>query len=183
MRILGIDPGSSATGYGVIERREGKLVHVAHGVVRPLAGAPLASRLDQLYTTISDVIAQHLPDCGVVEEVFVAASPRSALVLGQARGAILAAVARAGVPVNEYAPARIKRAVTGNGRATKQQVKTMVKRLLSLDRVPASDAADALAAAIAFANAGRLEALGVNAGAGRRGSRAKTVAFSARRAR
>jgi crossover junction endodeoxyribonuclease RuvC len=183
MRILGIDPGSSATGYGVIERREGKLVHVAHGVVRPLAGTPLASRLDQLYTTVSDVIAQHLPDCSVVEEVFVAASPRSALVLGQARGAILAAVARAGVPVNEYTPTRIKRSVTGNGRATKQQVKSMVKRLLSLDRVPASDAADALAAAIAFANAGRLEALGVKAGTGRRGSRASAVAFSTRRAR
>jgi len=183
MRILGIDPGSTATGYGIIERREGKLVHVAHGVVRPLAGTPLASRLDQLYTTLSEVIAQHRPDSSVVEEVFVAASPRSALVLGQARGAILAAVARAGVPVNEYTPARIKRSVTGNGRATKQQVKSMVKRLLSLDRVPASDAADALAAAIAFANAGRLEALGVRAGAPRRGARAKAVAFSARRSR
>jgi crossover junction endodeoxyribonuclease RuvC len=129
------------------------------------------------------VIAQHTPDSSVVEEVFVAANPRSALVLGQARGAILAAVARAGVPVNEYTPARIKRSVTGNGRATKQQVKTMVKRLLSLDRVPASDAADALAAAIAFANAGRLEAIGVRSGTARRGSRAKAVAFSARRVR
>jgi len=183
MRILGIDPGSSATGYGVIERREGKLVHIAHGVVRPLADTHLASRLDQLYTTLSDVIAHHVPDCAVVEEVFVAASPRSALVLGQARGAILAAVARAGVPVNEYTPARIKRSVTGNGRATKQQVKSMVKRLLSLDRVPASDAADALAAAIAYANAGRLEALGVGVGAGRRGPRAKAVTFSTRRLR
>jgi crossover junction endodeoxyribonuclease RuvC len=183
MRILGIDPGSSATGYGVIERREGKLVHIAHGVIRPVAGAPLASRLDQLYTTLSDVIAQHLPDSSVVEDVFVAASPRSALVLGQARGAILAAVARAGVPVNEYTPAHIKRSVTGNGRATKQQVKSMVKRLLSLDRVPASDAADALAAAIAYANAGRLEALGVGVGSRRRGPRAKAVTFNARRAR
>jgi len=183
MRILGIDPGSSATGYGIVERREGRLVHIAHGVVRPLVGAPLASRLDQLYTSISEVIAHHRPDCTVVEQVFVAASPRSALVLGQARGAILAAVARTGVPVNEYAPARIKRSVTGNGRATKQQVKSMVKRLLSLERVPASDAADALAAAIAFANAGRLEALGAGSAAGRRGARAKAVAFSARRAR
>ena len=143
----------------------------------------MASRLDQLYTTLSDVIAKHAPDCSVVEEVFVAASPRSALVLGQARGALLAAVARAGLPVNEYTPARIKRAVTGNGRATKQQVKSIVKRLLSLDRVPASDAADALAAAIAYANAGRLEALGVGIGARRRGQRTKAVTFNARRAR
>ncbi len=103
--------------------------------------------------------------------------------LGQARGAILSAVARAGVPVNEYTPAHIKRSVTGNGRATKQQVKSMVKRLLSLDRVPASDAADALAAAIAYANTGRLEALGVGVGTGRRGPRAKAVTFRARGAR
>jgi crossover junction endodeoxyribonuclease RuvC len=183
MRILGIDPGSSATGYGIVERREGKLIHVAHGVLRPRSGDPLPSRLDQLYGTVSDVISLHEPDCAVVEEVFVAASPRSALVLGQARGAILAAIARSGVPINEYAPARIKRSVTGNGRATKQQVKTMVKRLLSLDRVPASDAADALAAAISHANAGRLEALGAGAGRARGRSRSHAVTFSGRRTR
>ena len=183
MHILGIDPGSSVTGYGVVERRAGRLVHVVHGTVRPPSGAPLATRLDHLYRTVAEVVDRHAPDCVVVEQVFVAASPRSALVLGQARGAILAAVARAGVPVNEYAPARIKRSVTGNGRATKQQVKTMVKRLLSLDREPASDAADALAAAISHANAGRLEALGGGVGSARRGRRAQAVGFTARRTR
>ena len=131
MRILGIDPGSSVTGYGVVERGPGRLVHVAHGTLRPPRDVPLAYRLDHLYRTIAEVIALHAPDCVAVEQVFVAASPRSALVLGQARGAILAAVAARGLPVNEYTPARIKRSVTGNGRASKRQVKFMVKRLLA----------------------------------------------------
>jgi len=183
MRILGIDPGSSVTGYGIVERRDGRLVHVAHGTVRPPGSAPLASRLDHLYRTVAEVIARHAPDSVVVEQVFVAASPRSALVLGQARGAILAAVAAGGLPVNEYAPARIKRSVTGNGRANKRQVKFMVKRLLALDRLPANDAADALAAAITHANAGRLDSLGVAAGTARRRPGSRTGAFTARRSR
>ena len=183
MRILGIDPGSSVTGYGVVERRAGRLVHVAHGTLRPPRNVPLASRLDHLYRTVTDVISRHAPDCVVVEQVFVAVSPRSALVLGQARGAILAAVAAGGLPVNEYAPARIKRSVTGNGRAKKQQVKFMVKRLLALDRLPASDAADALAAAISHANAGRLGSLGAARGARRRRSGPRAVRITARHPR
>jgi crossover junction endodeoxyribonuclease RuvC len=181
MRILGIDPGSSVTGYGVVERRAGRLLHVVHGTLRPPRGVSLAARLDHLYRSVAEVIASHAPDCVAVEQVFVAASPQSALVLGQARGAILAAVAAAGLPVNEYAPARIKRSVTGNGRATKRQVKFMVKRLLALDRLPGSDAADALAAAIAHANAGRLDSLGVVRRAGGRRSASRAVMISARR--
>ncbi len=183
MRILGIDPGSSVTGYGVVERGAGRLVHVAHGTLRPPRNVPLASRLDYLYRTVADVISRHAPDCVVVEQVFVAVSPRSALVLGQARGAILAAVAAGGLPVNEYTPARIKRSVTGNGRADKRQVKFMVKRLLALDRLPVNDAADALAAAISHANAGRLDSLGAARGARARRSRARAVMITARRPR
>jgi crossover junction endodeoxyribonuclease RuvC len=183
MRILGIDPGSSVTGYGVVERRAGKLVHVIHGTVRPPAGAPLASRLDHLYRTVAEVIARQTPDCVAVEQVFVSISPRSALVLGQARGAILAAVAAGGLPVNEYTPARIKRSVTGNGRADKRQVKFMVKRLLNLERAPASDAADALAAAISHANCGRLESLGLERSSGRPRIAARDLVFDSRRRR
>ena len=183
MRILGIDPGSLVTGYGVVERQSGRLVHVAHGTLRPPRGVPLASRLDHLYRTVAEVIARHEPDCVAVEQVFVAASPRSALVLGQARGAILAAVAARGLPVNEYTPARIKRSVTGNGRASKRQVKFMVKRLLALDRLPVDDAADALAAAISHANAGRLDSLGVVRDAGGRRSGSRAVMITARRPR
>jgi len=183
MRILGIDPGSAATGYGVVERRAGQVVHVAHGTLRPQLNGSLAARLDYLHRAIGEVIAQHAPDCAAIEEVFVAASPRSALVLGQARGAILAALGAAGLPVSEYAPARIKRSVTGNGRATKQQVKLMVKRSLSLPRSPAADAADALAAAIAHARAGRLDALGVRGPAARPRRRLEHRVFGVRRPR
>lgn len=183
MRVLGIDPGSSVTGFGVVERRSGSPVHEAHGTLRPPAGGSLPVRLDHLYRAVTEVIELHAPDCVSIEDVFVATSPRAALVLGQARGAILAAVAAAGLPVNEYAPARIKRAVAGNGRANKTQMKTAVKRLLGLDRMPAADAADALAAAICHVHAGRLEALGVTRRAARPRVTASAVRFTARRPR
>jgi len=184
MRILGIDPGSSVTGFGVVERCEGRLSHVAHGTVRMQSSLSMSQRLDHLYRTLTEVVGAHAPDTVAVETVFVAVSPRSALVLGQARGVILAALAAGGLPVNEYAPARIKRAVTGNGRATKQQVMTMVKRLLALDRPPSSDAADALAAAIAHANASRIEALAPAIAARRQPRRrARDAVFNVRRLR
>jgi crossover junction endodeoxyribonuclease RuvC len=156
VRILGIDPGSNATGYGVIERRGSQLAHVAHGTVRPAAGAPLAARLADIQRGIAGVISQYAPDLGVVEQVFVAANPRSALVLGQARGAILAAIGAAQLPVEELAAREIKQAVTGSGSADKLQVKAMVMRLLSLSSKPGSDASDALAAAICRAHQGEL---------------------------
>lgn len=161
MRILGIDPGSNATGFGVVERRGGRLVHVAHGTLRPPRGASLAARLEYLHAAIREVVAEYRPDVAAVEKVFVAASPGAALVLGQARGAVLSAVGATGIAVSEYTASQVKQAVTGNGRAAKPQVQTMVKRLLGLDRAPASDAADALAVAIRHAHSGRLESAGV----------------------
>jgi crossover junction endodeoxyribonuclease RuvC len=134
---------------------------VAHGTVRPPRGAPLAVRLEYLHGAIREVVAEYRPDVAAVEQVFVAASPRAALVLGQARGAVLSAVGAAGLGVSEYTALQIKQAVTGNGQADKPQVQTMVKRLLGLDRAPASDAADALAVAIRHAHSGRLERAGV----------------------
>jgi crossover junction endodeoxyribonuclease RuvC len=163
MRILGIDPGSSATGFGVVERRDGRLVHVAHGTLRPPRGAPLARRLHFLHGALRAVVAQHRPDVAAVEQVFVASSPRAALVLGQARGAVLSALGSDGLPVVEYSASQIKLGVTGSGRADKRQVQGMVGRLLGLACSPAPDAADALAAAIRHAHGGRLEALGVPA--------------------
>jgi crossover junction endodeoxyribonuclease RuvC len=161
MRILGIDPGSNATGFGVVERSGDRLVHVAHGTVRPPRGAPLAARLAYLHDAIREVVAEYRPDVAVVEQVFVAASPRAALVLGQARGTVLCAVGAAGLAVSEYTASQIKQAVTGNGQAAKPQVQTMVRRLLGLERAPVSDAADALAVAIRHAHSGRLESAGV----------------------
>lgn len=161
MRILGIDPGSATTGFGVVDHEDGCLVHVAHGTLRPARRRSLGARLLELLRDIEEVLGQHAPDVAVVEQVFVAASPRSALVLGQARGVVLAGLATGGIPVHEYDPRRIKQAVTGYGAASKDQIRRMVRRLLELDRTPASDPADALAAAICHAHHFRLRAIGV----------------------
>lgn len=163
LRVLGIDPGSEATGYGVVERRDGKLSHVAHGTVRAPRDASAGRRLALLHAALLEVIERHRPDAACVEQVFVARGARSALVLGQARGVALAAVGAFALAVHEYAPAHIKLSVTGNGRALKGQVQRVVQRLLSLEQLPAADAADALAAAICHARAGPLALLGVGA--------------------
>lgn len=174
MRILGIDPGSVATGYGVVERDAGAgapLVHVAHGTIRPPRGAPLHERMAHLHREIAAVVEAHAPDRAVVEQVFVSASARSALVLGQARGAALAALGQAGLPVGELGAREIKKAVVGTGSASKAQVQAMVAELLRLEARPPSDAADALAGAICSANGNRLAELGVVAGRGQGGRR------------
>jgi crossover junction endodeoxyribonuclease RuvC len=181
MRILGIDPGSVATGFGVVESVGGKLVHVAHGTLRPPRNSPVAGRLHFLHDAVAAVMRDYSPDAAAVEQVFVSASPRSALILGQARGVALAAVGASGAAVAEYAASRIKQAVTGSGRAGKRQVQDMVRRLLELDRAPPSDAADALAAAICHAHAGRLGALALAASA--RSRRSRSPALRVRRAR
>jgi len=183
LRILGIDPGSSATGFGVVERTGGHLVHVEHGTLRLARGAALADRLAALYAALAAVVERTRPDAAVVERVFVSASPASALVLGQARGVALAALASAGLPVHELAPAQVKQAVTGAGSADKRQVQAMVQRLLGLARPPARDAADALAAALCQAQAGPLLALarpGAAAPRGRRSLRAVAEAWALR---
>jgi crossover junction endodeoxyribonuclease RuvC len=183
MRILGIDPGSTATGYGVVDwARDGdagrgaarsasqarpgpsgatRLAHVDHGIVRPPSAAPLAVRLAWIHARVLELATRHRPDLAVVEKVFVAANARSALVLGQARGAALAALAAADVEVGELTAREVKQAVVGSGAASKAQVQSMVMRLLGLDAAPPTDAADALAVAICQAHAGRLTAVGV----------------------
>jgi crossover junction endodeoxyribonuclease RuvC len=170
LRILGIDPGTNATGYGVVERDGARMRHVAHGTLRPARAQSMAARLSQIYAGLAGVIAQHEPTCVVIERIFVAASQSSALVLGQARGVALAAVGAAGLPFEELAPQQIKLAVTGSGAAQKAQIQAMVRRLLALEAPPARDAADALAAAIcraqmhgALVRGARLEASAVAA--------------------
>jgi len=156
MRILGIDPGSAVTGYGVIDARGGRLRCVAHGTLVPPRSAALPLRLAALHAALRDVIGDHAPEGVVVEQVFVAASPRSALVLGQARGVALAAAAASGLPVFEYGPRTIKLAVAGSGVAGKAEVQRMVELLLALGERPLPDAADALAAAICHLRAAAL---------------------------
>lgn len=184
MRILGIDPGSVATGFGVIERSGNRLAHVAHGTIRPPRGAPIQQRLALIFTELQAVIEQHRPDRAVIEAVFVSASPRSALVLGQARGVALAALGAASVPVGELAAREIKKAVVGTGAATKSQIQAMVSELLRLEVRPPSDAADALAGAICGATSSRLLELGGPVRRRRRARRPRSLAeLTARPAR
>jgi crossover junction endodeoxyribonuclease RuvC len=159
LRILGIDPGSLVTGYGVVERRGAEVHHVAHGTLRPPRTAALASRLAAIHAGVAAVIGAHRPDLVVVEQVFVAANARTSMVLGQARGVALAAAATAGLLVEELSPQQVKQAVVGNGAAQKLQVQRMVQRLLGLAALPAQDAADALAAALCRAHQSALVTL------------------------
>ncbi|MFW6094098.1 MAG: crossover junction endodeoxyribonuclease RuvC [Pseudomonadota bacterium] len=153
-RILGIDPGSRVTGYGLVERIPGGCRYVASGCIRP-AGNTFVGRLGEIYRGVADVIAAHGPDELAVEEVFMATNPASALKLGQARGAAIAAGVAAQLPVAEYAARRVKLAVVGTGKAGKPQVQHMVRALLKLSGAPAADAADALAIAICHVNTAR----------------------------
>ena len=172
MRIVGIDPGSLATGFGVIEKDGQAYQHVGHGTLRPRKGDTMAGRMAFLYRELSEMIQRYQPDVAAIEKVFISASPRSALVLGQARGVALAAVGAAGLVVHEFAPREIKQSVAGTGAATKLQVQSAVARMLTLEARPGPDAADALAAAICQGGASRLGDLGVRP-TSRRGSKAR----------
>jgi crossover junction endodeoxyribonuclease RuvC len=148
MRVLGLDPGLRVTGWGIVDSDGSRLRHVADGVVRSDDKLSLAERLVQLHEGVRAVIAQWTPDEAAVEETFVNKNPESTLKLGQARGAVLLAPALAGLRVGEYAPASVKQAVVGTGRAQKEQVGMMVRTLLPGCLVKSPDAADALAVAI-----------------------------------
>ncbi len=156
MLIIGVDPGLGCTGWGVVAKAGSRLTHIANGQIRTDAAAPLAMRLVTLDAELSDVIARHQPDAGAVEEVFVNANPQSTLKLGQARGVCLLALARAGMPVAEYATRLVKKALTGTGAAEKAQVQAMLRVLLPGVKLAGADAADALAVAICHAHIARL---------------------------
>jgi crossover junction endodeoxyribonuclease RuvC len=146
--ILGIDPGLNRCGWGLILSEGVRLSHVAHGVITPPKQDQLANRLANLFEALCGVIDEHKPQQAAVEETFVNSNARAALALGQARGVALAAAARCGVLVGEYAPATIKKAVVGSGQADKTQIAFMVRRLLPTAGDVTADAADALAIAI-----------------------------------
>ncbi len=156
MRVLGVDPGTVATGWGVVEEIDRRLTYVAGGVIR--ARGPLARRLAQIYADTQRVLSDFAPASVSLEKTFVGENVQSAFRLGEARGAILVAAAQVGVPVCEYSPAEIKVAVVGHGRATKLQMQTMVARLLVLAHTMAGDEADALGAAICHLHTQRFAA-------------------------
>ncbi|MGK2913644.1 MAG: crossover junction endodeoxyribonuclease RuvC [Porticoccaceae bacterium] len=151
--IIGIDPGSRRTGFGVVNARGNQITYVASGVIRLSAGE-LPDRLGVIFSNVSELIATHGPVQMAVEEVFLARDPRAALLLGQARGAAIVAGVQAGLTVAEYSARTVKKAVVGTGAATKMQVQQMIMRLLALPAAPAEDAADALAVAICHAHSG-----------------------------
>ena len=152
IRILGIDPGSGATGWGVIEAAGSRLSFLAAGVIRPKRALSRAERLAAIHEGLGHLIAEWTPAEAAVEETFVNASPRDALVLGEARGVALLAPALAGLSVAEYAANTVKKSVVGRGHADKTQVQAMVRVLLPTSGAQAADAADALAVAICHAH-------------------------------
>jgi crossover junction endodeoxyribonuclease RuvC len=149
--ILGVDPGLNRCGWGLVASEGARLAHVAHGVIKPVAQQQLASRLHDVFVGLSEVIERYAPDEAAVEETYVNANARAALALGQARGVALAAAARNGLAVAEYAPATIKKAIVGSGAADKTQIAFMVRRLLPTAGEVAADAADALGVALCHA--------------------------------
>ena len=164
MRILGIDPGSRATGYGLIVKEGNRLIHVDNGVIRPPEKATLPERLHTIFLGLGEIISEYSPQYAAVEQVFVARNPQSALKLGQARGAAILAATQAGLPVGEYSAMQVKSSVVGYGRAAKGQVQQMVKALLKLPEIAQEDASDALAVAICHAHSSNLNAKLAGAG-------------------
>ncbi|MBN6741828.1 crossover junction endodeoxyribonuclease RuvC [Acidithiobacillus sp. MC6.1] len=152
VRIIGIDPGSLRTGYGIIESdASGQLRHIAHGCLN-VSGQPFLERIGAIYHELKQVIGDTQPNVAAIEQVFMARNADSALKLGQARGAALVALLEAGLPVHEYTALQIKKAAVGGGHAAKEQVQSMVRWLLKLSENPQADAADALACAICHAH-------------------------------
>jgi crossover junction endodeoxyribonuclease RuvC len=166
IRILGIDPGLRSTGFGVIDKSGNKLAYVASGCIKADATGRLPERIKSILDGLAEIIATYGPQQAAVEIVFVNVNPQSTLLLGQARGAAIAALVAANLPVAEYSALQVKQAVVGHGKAAKEQVQAMVTRLLKLPGNPSPDAADALACAIAHAHGG--QGMGALATAGRR---------------
>ena len=160
MRILGLDPGTATTGYGVIDAEDGRLVAVTYGVIRTAASEGTPRRLQIIHQELQQLIARYQPDTAGIEEVFFGRNVTTAISVGQARGVLILTLANANISISEYSPPKIKDAVTGYGKADKAQVQLMVRNLLELDETPRpDDAADGLAVAIAHYQYQRFENL------------------------
>jgi crossover junction endodeoxyribonuclease RuvC len=156
LRVLGIDPGIHITGYGVIEKQKSGLKYVMHGEIRMAKGLPLSSRLSMIYDNLLEVIDQSSPDAIAVEDVFYGKNIKSLIRQGETRGVVILAGSHKRIPVYEYTPLEVKKAVVGYGRAEKSQIQNMVKAILHLSDLPPADAADALALAICHINSSKV---------------------------
>ena len=160
MRILGLDPGTATTGYGIVDVVEGEFTAVTYGVITTSASTPMPQRLQQIQQELQQLLDEYKPDAVGIEEVFFGRNVTTAITVGQARGVLLLTLANAGLPIGEYSPPKIKDAVTGYGKAEKAQVQLMVRNLLDLEETPRpDDAADGLAVAITHYNYQRFENL------------------------
>lgn len=169
MLVLGIDPGTAITGYGLVREDDQGLALVTCGAITTPAGQPLSVRLQTIYRELGDVIEAYQPATSAVEELFFSRNVRTALSVGHARGVVLLALADAGLDVHEYKPVEVKQAVAGYGGADKRQVQEMVRMLLQLERVPQpDDAADAVAVAICHIHSARMTSLIAEAASGRK---------------
>ena len=164
MIILGIDPGTRITGYGIIDVEGNRLRHVDNGIVKTRSSDPLPLRLKAIYDGLTVVLKEFSPEAVAIEQVFLAKNPKAALTLGHARGTAVIASVNLNLEVHEYSALQVKSAVVGYGHAAKQQVQHMVKTLLNLPEVAQEDAADALAVAICHANSRTLRQLAINSG-------------------
>ncbi|MGQ9502110.1 MAG: crossover junction endodeoxyribonuclease RuvC [Anaerolineae bacterium] len=165
MRVLGIDPGTATTGYGLVEGHGDRIVALSYGVITTPSRWELARRLQEIYRQLRTLVNEWQPESAAVEEIFFSKNARTALTVGQARGVVLLALADADVPVHEYKPSEVKEAITGYGAASKGQMQLMVQHLLGLTQIPSpDDAADALALAICHLHFSRWLALSKRSG-------------------
>jgi len=161
MRVLGFDPGTATTGYGVVDGKGTRLTHIAHGTIVTPPGLNFAKRLRMIFEQAQALVALHRPDAVAIEKIYFSQNVTTGISVAQSRGVLAVAAALAGRPVVEFSPLEVKNAVVGYGKATKKQVQEMVKILLNLEALPKpDDAADALALAICQLHSGRLEAEG-----------------------
>jgi crossover junction endodeoxyribonuclease RuvC len=182
---VGVDPGTLRLGWGVVAHERNAMRHIAHGVIALDGREPLARRLQRIEAELGRVLTEHRPEVGSVETLFFHKDAQAAAKLGHARGVVLLSLARAGIEVAEYAPARVKKAIAGHGQADKRQMALMIRALLRLDQLPAFDAADALALAVTHLRFGSIAAAAgrsaippeLLAALGRRGKRSKRQAL------
>lgn len=156
MRVLGIDPGSIVTGYGIVECHGSAFKHIENGGISPRRGLAFPERLQKIFRGLKALMERFRPDAVAIENLFVAKNARSSLLLGHARGVALLAASETGLTAAEYSPSQVKLAVTGSGRADKEQIQRMVRALLDLPEVACEDASDALAVAICHLNSAKI---------------------------
>ena len=158
MRVLGIDPGIRATGFGIIDSKSNSLSLIAYGTINPKKSDNLPKRLNYLFKEINAILDKFSPDIFSIEDMFYSKNVKTAMILGQARGAIIIAGAQANIPIFEYAPRKVKMSVCGNGGASKEQVQYMVMKILNLKEAPSTlDVTDAIAVAICCLNQARVK--------------------------